>query len=255
MPSAAAALANALSQSPTGMKACNHTAAAVDGASVPWVTLIAGRLDLSKVMDHLSTERPVFHSEADFQFAFAQVVVGLDPAIRVRLEVPKRAEKRTYVDLACATDDLTTLIEFKYVTRAWWGSDGRTAEDFALREHAALDLARLYFVHDVTRLEGWAQNERDTDGLAVMLTNDNRLWEPPPAPSTTRDRAYRIHEGLTLTGRLTWGTPERPYADNDRDVRGAYRAEWNNYAHLDDRPGGRLRWLAWHIAAAAPAAP
>ena len=217
---------------------------------MPRVTLIAGRLALPDVMEHLSTQRPVFHSEADFQFAFAQAVTALDPSLRVRLEVPKRAEKRTYVDLACATDDLTTLVEFKYVTRSWTGTDGRTRELFALRAHSALDLARLHFVHDVTRLERWTQDERVTDGLAVMLTNDNRLWEPPVSPPTTRDRAYRIHEGLTLTGRLAWGTPEKPYAGNDRTLRGTYRPEWNDYTHLDDQAGGHLRWLAWHITAA-----
>lgn len=191
----------------------------------------------------------MFHSEADFQFAFAQTVASLDASIRVRLEVPKRAaDRRTYVDLSCAVDEQKTLIEFKYVTRGWSGVDGNTDEPFALRAHAALDLARLHFIHDITRLEGWTQAETDTDGIAIMLTNDGGLWQPTPAPPTTRDWAYRIHEGLTIEGNLTWGTPEKPFARNDRSVRGAYLTRWTDYSHLDDNPGGRLRWLALHIA-------
>lgn len=212
--------------------------------------LLAGRLDVLAVMKRLASQRPVFHSEADFQFAFAQTVVALDPSIRVRLEVPKRAaDRRTYVDLSCSVDAHTTLVEFKYVTRGWTGHDGITDETFTLRAHAALDLARLHFIHDITRLEGWVQTEPHTDGVAVMLTNDDGLWKTPPAPPTTRDREYRIHEGLTITGDLTWGTPDKPYPRNNRSVRGAYLTRWIDYSHLDDSTGGCLRWLATSIAA------
>lgn len=210
------------------------------------VTLIAGRLGLPAVMKYLSNKRTVFHSEADFQFGFAQAVTDLDSTVRVRLEVPKRAERRTYVDLTCAADQ-TSLIEFKYVTRAWAGPDVRTDEHFDLRGHEALDLARLHFIHDVTRIEGWTQERADMNGFAVLLTNDNRLWEQPRTLQPTRDHAFRLHHGQTLTGNLHWGTAERPYPANRRDLRGTYTADWNDYHRLDDRPGGELRWLGWHI--------
>lgn len=35
------------------------------------MTIIAGSIDLSEVMQRLATVRKVFHSEADFQHAFA----------------------------------------------------------------------------------------------------------------------------------------------------------------------------------------
>ena len=197
-------------------------------------------------MGHLSTKRAVFHSESDFQFAFAQTVSDLDPTIHIRLEVPKRAERRFYVDLIC-TADQTTLIEFKYITRAWRGIDDRTEERFDLRGHEALDLARLHFIHDVTRLEGWSRENADTNGLAVLLTNDNRLWEQPRTPTPTRDQAFRLHHGQTFTGTLNWGTVERTCPANRRDLRGTYTADWNDYHQLDDRPGGKLRWLGWNI--------
>lgn len=207
---------------------------------------IAGRLGLTDVMAHLAVRRPVFHSEADFQFAFAQAVAALDDAIDIRLEVPQRAERRTYVDLVCSADQ-QSLIEFKYLTRAWTGTDGLRDERFTLRGHEALDLARLYFVHDVTRLEGWTDSQADTNGFAVLLTNANRLWEEPKSDRVTRDQAFRIHQGQTLTGTLTWGTPEQPYPDNDRPLRGTYTADWMDYSHPDNRVGGIFRWLGWAV--------
>jgi len=199
-------------------------------------------------MAHLAARRPVYHSEADFQFAFAQSVAVLDESIGIRLEVPQRDPPRTYVDLVCRGREQVSLIEFKYVTRYWEGTDGRTEELFNLRSHAALDLARLHFVHDLTRLESWVVQQANTNGFAVLLTNDNRLWECPHPGRVTRDQHFRLHEGRTLTGSLTWGTPEQPHEANNRDLRGTYLAKWQDYSRQDSRPGGAFRWLGWATA-------
>lgn len=196
-------------------------------------------------MAHLAARRPVFHSEADFQFAFAQSAASLDEGIGIRLEVPQRGSRRTYVDLVCRRELAVSLIEFKYVTRSWTGTDGHTDEVFDLRGHEALDLARLHFVHDVTRLETWTAQQLSSNGFAVLLTNDNRLWEHPGSSGATRDQEFRLHEGRTVAGSLTWGTREQPYEANNRDVRGTYIATWQDYSHRDARPGGTFRWLGW----------
>ena len=81
----------------------------------------------------------------------------------------------------------------------------------------------------------------------MLLTNDNRLWEPPTSRRATRDSKYRLHHGRTLSGHLTWGTPETPHAANNRELRGTYTTDWRDYNHLDDRPGGTLRWLGWAV--------
>lgn len=65
--------------------------------------LLGGVLAVERVMASLAVRRPVFHSEADFQFAFAQEVERLDPTIQVRLEVRQPSEKSEYVDLVCQT--------------------------------------------------------------------------------------------------------------------------------------------------------
>ncbi|QIG44167.1 hypothetical protein G5V58_16550 [Nocardioides anomalus] len=205
--------------------------------------MIGNRLPLTDVMSRLAYARPVFHSEADFQFAFAQTVWSMDPDIKLRLEVPARnplTRRAEYIDLVCIGDSVTR-VEFKYATRKWEGTDGITDELFLLRDHAAMDLARHGFVHDVFRLERLTA-DGDSNGLAIMLTNSPSLWNPGAA--TSRDAAFRIDEGRTLTGELSWGTPDSPYPKNDRTLGGRYTAHWRDFS---TPVGSEFRWLGWTI--------
>lgn len=207
---------------------------------------LCNRLELADVMTELASSRPVFHSEADFQFAFAQTVTSLDSRIRVRLEVPFRSSqtgRAEYVDIVCSAES-TTRIELKYPTRKWEGTDGITDERFMLRDHAAMDLARHAFIHDVFRLERLT-TDNTSNGLAIMLSNNPNLWEPATRPS--RDSAFRIDEGRMLSGNLAWGSPQSPYPQNDRELAGRYVAHWNDFSEL---AGCRLRWLGWAISSA-----
>lgn len=203
---------------------------------------IAGTLDLTTVMEALSVRRPVFHSEADFQFAFAQAVAAADPSVEVRLEVRQAADKAEYVDLACWTPHQRTLIEFKYATAGWFGSDP-SGERFYVRNHAAYDLARRYYIHDIKRLEQFTATASDTDGIAIMLTNEPSLWADT-GRTGARDTNFRIHQGRTLTRHLRWGTGDTP--EFDQHLHGTYTAHWHDYSHLDG-PKGRFRWLEMSV--------
>ena len=207
------------------------------GASVSGVTI-------HEAMGALAAQRPVFHSEADFQFALATALQNALPNAAVRLEVPRRLDtgRTEYLDLQCTTaDGVTTAIELKYFTRAWSGTVNQ--EEYQLRAHAARDLARLHYVHDVVRLERLADST-GARGIAVMLTNEPALWTPPTKPVTTRDAAFRLHDGVTLTGVLDWGPGFRP---NRRELRGTYGVRWSDYSAIDDGPGGALRWTALEV--------
>ena len=185
--------------------------------------------------------RPVFHLEADFTFAFAQAVAALDDSIGICLEVPQRDLPRTYMDLVHGGGHEVSLIEFKYVTRSWPGTDGHTEERFELRGHEALDPARLNFVHDVTRLEAWVARHTSTNGFAVRLTNDNR-GAPPARPGHPRSAlpAPRTSDADRPAG---VGTPDCPYEANNRNLRGTYIANWQDYSRQGTKPGETFRWL------------
>ncbi|MFJ8834389.1 hypothetical protein, partial [Micromonospora aurantiaca] len=90
---------------------------------------IAGSVKLAAVMAELATVRPVFHSEADFQHAFAWTLHRLAPSVGVRLEVPQDGPQvlgrgRRHLDLLClGADGHRTAIELKYFTRLWVGAE------------------------------------------------------------------------------------------------------------------------------------
>jgi hypothetical protein len=118
------------------------------------VSFIAGEVPLVDVMAGLRHDRPVFHSEADLQHAFARVLWDMAPVVGARLEVRQHVSDRAErLDLLCVGPSLRTAIEFKYRTRAWNGVVGPLGETYALGSHSATDLARLSFVSDVERLE------------------------------------------------------------------------------------------------------
>ncbi|MEU6145877.1 hypothetical protein ABZ848_36735 [Streptomyces sp. NPDC047081] len=203
---------------------------------------IAGRVSPGEAMAQLAGHRQVFHSEADLQHSFARALWELSPDVHSRLEVPQRAgSKAEHLDLLCIGPSTRTAIEFKYFTRSWTGRAGTPAEDYALKGHAATDLARLHFVRDIARLEHFCRRP-DQNGLAIMLTNDASLWTPPGAGrGQTRDREFRIHQGRELAGTLQWA--EGAYKRNTCPLRGAYPLNWEPYSELGGA-GGEFRYLA-----------
>ncbi|MFE9805080.1 hypothetical protein [Streptomyces sp. NPDC005548] len=210
--------------------------------------IVAGRVPLGDVMAQLAECRPIFHSEADLQHAFAQTLWGRAPDVRSRLEVPQRAEGRAeYLDLLCIGPSASTAIEFKYFTRRWTGAAGTPAEDYDLKAHAATDLARLHFVRDIARLERFCRRS-DQNGLAIILTNEASLWNPPGSGrERSRDREFRIHQGRELAGKLLWA--EGTYEPNTCTLQGRYPLRWESYSQLGG-PGGEFRYLVVSVSPA-----
>jgi len=63
----------------------------------------------------------VFHSEADFQQAFAWEVRTQDPTVRVRLETRPAPGLRLDLLLISKDGQRRTAVELKYLTRLWTG--------------------------------------------------------------------------------------------------------------------------------------
>jgi hypothetical protein len=188
-------------------------------------------------------QRPVFHSEADLQHAFAVVLREIHPGLQVRLEAPY--PRRRAVDLLCFGPGGRTLVEFKRFTAAWSGDDPNTGELFTLKQQAADDVARRNFVFDIARLEEFCATAMvPTNGLVIMISNGASLWTEPRPGEVTRDADFRIHDGQIPTGTLQWGHLQgTEYEANRRTLTGRYPMTWQPYSVLEGR-NGEFRWVA-----------
>ena len=166
-------------------------------SGVPLVSLV------QRAMAELATTRPVFHSEADFQHAFAWQLRALDPATEVRLERRLSSQTNERLDLLLHSGDDRIAIELKYpLAQASIDVDG---EEFVLKNQGATDIMRFGYVWDIVRIERMVASGLATAGVALILTNVSQLWLPPRQSwRVAADTAFRFHDGETLTGELGW---------------------------------------------------
>jgi hypothetical protein len=93
-------------------------------------------LDMSDVMRRLAVERPLFHSEADFQHALAWKIHELAADAQIRLEVPSgRLDKKERIDILVRLASKTYAIELKYKKRKL--DYGCAGEKFAFTDDSA----------------------------------------------------------------------------------------------------------------------
>lgn len=183
-----------------------------DGAMPP----IAGTINVDELLRRLAVRRPVYHSEADFQHAFAWEAHEMDPALRVRLET--HPEPNVRLDLLLSRTDLErhTAVELKYLTAGWLGDvDG---ERFALKNHGAQDVRAYDVVKDVGRLERFVAARQGWNGVFVAITNDPSFWRPVAHGRVTNADAFRIYDGVILTGQRAWGPRTGPGTMRNREA-------------------------------------
>lgn len=203
--------------------------------------------DLHAFMAELSIIRPLFHSEADFQHAFAWHFHELFPNAHVRLEYPVFTDRWIYLDLWLNAPNMRLAVELKYKTRTL--GIAHNDERFQLKNQSAQDTGRYDFLRDVARLEQVMGGDTDIDGYAILLTNDSSYWKA--GREGTVDTNFRLHHGRSVTGEMAWlshtsdGTM-RNRMDVIRLLR-SYTVEWHPYSNLSPRPGGEFRYVAFRV--------
>lgn len=203
-------------------------------------------VDIHNLLTELAGERPLFHSEADFQFALAWLIQRRHPRAEIRLEYkPAYTDRRGYLDVWTRLDDRAVALELKYFTRRLQFRLGE--EEYGLTNQSAADIGRYQFLKDLARVEAIVASRPTTTGYALALTNNDQYWKSPASPPTTIDAAFRIHEGVQLRGEMAWsplagaGTTkgiERPIS-----LGGVFDVRWRDYSQVTQGPAGRFRYL------------
>lgn len=196
-------------------------------------------------MERLARRRILFHSEADFQHAFAWELHEFAPEWNIRLEVPLRSEiGAVHLDLLACNGEFRTAIELKYKTRGL--ATSVNGEAFALADQAAQDLGRYDFFKDLQRIETFVRSGGKRSGFAIFLTNDSAYWKQPSGLGHGYAN-FAMSEGRKISGALAWG--ERASAGTRRKregqiaIRGSYDLGWFDYSSVVATRYGQFRYV------------
>ncbi len=207
---------------------------------------------LCRALAQLAERRPVFHSEADFQYELAHQLHTVESSLEIRLERPIRSEgARTFnVDMMIRQSGCWYVIELKYLTAAL--THTYLGEEFLLRSHSARDLGRYDLLKDISRIETIVDRGQATAGFSITVTNDKALWTAAQR-SDLIDMEFHLHEGRVLEGQLAWsehaGLGTREHRQAPVFLRNQYQVNWSEYSQVPTERNGMFRFLMFDIAA------
>ena len=173
----------------------------------------------------------------------------MDPGLRVRLETHPEPGTRLDLLLSRADSNSHTAVELKYLTAGWTGDvDG---EHFELKNHGAQDVRAYDVVKDIGRLERFVAGRDGWNGVFVAITNEPSFWRSVTHGRATNADAFRIYDGITLSGSRAWGPHTGAGTKRGRDaaieLKGTHILTWQDYALVDTQPRGKFRALALEV--------
>ena len=206
-------------------------------------------MDINDVINDLSKERPIFHSEKDFQFALSWKIQEMYEDLKIRLERPayiNNNDKKIHIDIFIIDDKSLILIELKY--KKGEINIEKDGEQFHLSKDFAEPPSRYDFVSDIIRLEKCKKKFKTEDtkflGYALFLTNESTYWKQPRKKDTI-DREFRIHEDMLLSGKLSWSANTRgtkKKREEPLDLTNNYAIHWKDYSNLKGK-NGQFRYV------------
>ena len=208
--------------------------------------------DVVALLAELALERPVFHSEADFQHALAWQLQRRRPDARIRLETRPLDGQSIYLDLFAVMDDVRVAFELKYLVRAL---DVTIAgERFDLRNQGAHDVRRYDVVKDISRLERLVAAGAADVGFAIALANDPGYWTPG-TKADSFDADFRVFEGARLTGTRDWSSEASAGTTRGRtnpiELIAEHVVGWRDYSRVLSGTAGAFRYVALEITSSA----
>ena len=207
-------------------------------------------MDLNDIINDLSKKRPIFHSEKDFQFALSWKIHEMYEGLKIRLERPayiNNSNKKIHLDIFIIEYKSLILIELKYkkheINIEWDG------ERFHLSKDQAEPPSRYDFVSDIIRLEKCKEifktDYKNILGYALFLTNESTYWKQSKKEDAI-DKEFRIHEGIELSGKLSWGANAGGTKKNREEplnLNNSYEIHWKDYSNFEDKKNGQFRYV------------
>lgn len=201
-------------------------------------------LNLEKILTSLSDQRPLFHSEADFQHSLAWAIHKKYPDAKIRLERPCAGRNgRIYLDIWVRLGNDRIGIELKYKTKQLHATFDK--EKFELRNQSAQDIGRYDLLCDLFRIEGLLESDYLDYGFTIFLTNDTGYWNDSGRRNRV-DEEFRIREGRSIGGQLEWANHASDGTRKGREdpilISGSYKSAWTEYSEVEENS---FRYLLW----------
>ena len=193
-------------------------------------------MEIRRIIEKLCISRPIFHSEADFQFALAWMLQSEYPDANIRLEylISNGSNKKEYVDILVTYREKVFPIELKYKTRKL--QINFNGESYDLANQGAQDEGCYGFVKDISRIELFSKTIPNfAKGFAIWLTNDPWYWKNPKSwNSNTMDAEFRVYENFIKAGTMGWiGDKKEKEFQNPIILEGEYHINWFNYSNFN----------------------
>ena len=203
-------------------------------------------MHLHELLGSLSTRRPVFYSEADFQHALAWEIQLASKFASIRLEQQIASQgSRVHLDMLVRDQSRHIAVELKYKTKKATIACGE--ERFHLRNQSAQDIGQYDFLKDIMRIEGYVAAHPGSEGYVVLLTNDQSYWQESMKANAV-DTAFRIHEGRKVSGELAWGSGASDGTMRSREaaikITGSYCLAWRDFSAVEQQ---LFRYVLIHV--------
>ena len=190
---------------------------------------------IDEAMGALAAERPLFHSEADFQHALAWRIQRLHPSAAVRLETRPRRGIR--LDVLVRLDGRRIGLELKYLVKGM--TVDLADERFDLPNQGAHDISRYDVCKDIRRTEVLIEDGYADEAHTIVLSNDAGYWQSGRKVDPV-DAAFRLTEGRVLSGTLAWSEMAGVGTTRGREapiaLAGSYPCRWRPYSRV---PGAK----------------
>jgi len=194
-------------------------------------------MEMVSLLNELALRRPIFHSEADFQQAFAWEIQVRYPGSIVRLETRPLRGEAIYLDVFAVANEFRVAVELKYLVRSL--DLTIMGERFLLRNQGAHDVRRYDVVKDISRIESLVERDIADVGFVIALSNDPAYWTQGTKADPI-DKDFRLHEGKLSSGKRSWssnagagttrGRPSPITLEYEHVVR------WHDYPAIGDTP-------------------
>ncbi len=206
---------------------------------------ILTKTQMQSILSNLASKGNTYTCEAQFQFDLADELrkyfTSKNVGHYIYLEYSRSTNGRTeYYDIVVEDASVNPheycVIELKYKTKA--ATAICYGQKVTLKTHGAQGLGRFDYLNDVARIEQFVQNYKNSNGFAIILTNDSQYWAQSGKGKSYVE--FSLEDGTAqIAGHKKWaqGISQNStgvHRFNGLDLSKSYQINWSQWGQSPD---------------------